>query len=788
MHHDKSEFVEFGVSKDIIPHLIRSQNGTPETSLRELLINALDATASTVNCTVGHKKFNIEDNGVGFESKEHIMTCFAVFGTGHKDSDLPTHGRFRIGRGQIMALAKVEWHSGPHKMRVNLDEKESTGYGFHYSYDEEDTFKGCKVSGEFFSPINSYHLHETIDALKNLVKYVPQSSITINGDSVGMPPAINWDYEDDDILIRYYPDVDDCVQIYSQGVHVQDFQYHHFGFSADVISKSAMPLNMARNSIRREDPVFKKITDILNKKAIAVAKEKEADNRLDEGARRAMIRRLLQGQIDLSDTYRMRLVKDCRGKTSTWGNILGTSRPLTHTPDKKSRIAERVASTKGAVVLHFDELRVWGVETTQDFIDKFASMAIRDNKTWLLDKVKALRVVDFDTIAKNYNTTLSFLPDKELNKQERAARNALQRGCKIMAERLNNAMDYDIVPRKLMVGVSDSSLAWTDGVTFIAIERSQLALFDRGVYGAVQLSALLLAKYMTDINDSEMVNHDFSYYQNYLEAILHPQGQQEVLGHVAESMLTTYDADKKRRGIIDKKKDKHVVQQFRSSMHNKVVGNGEHARISPFMRNFLRELPISVSSSKKGWSLSLGTGRNDDYKLNRAIADLRNKVREHTGFNEDGGYFSDRKPGYQERLRAACMTYGKEGGVNGAVVAALVCENNIEEQMLPYMGGNLHRVATALCTDPDSGMSSFTCYYYGRTFYGAKDTFILNEVLSANSYSRWNDGDDTNLATPDKRKDAILKHMRCILQGLPRDDRDSLIETLFSEDGKILMS
>ena len=108
--------------------------------------------------------------------------------------------------------------------------------------------------------------------------------------------------------------------------------------------------------------------------------------------------------------------------------------------------------------------------------------------------------------------------------------------------------------------------------------------------------------------------------------------------------------------------------------------------------------------------------------------------------------------------------------------------------MLPYMGGNLHRVATALCTDPDSGMSSFTCYYYGRTFYGAKDTFILNEVLSANSYSRWNDGDDTNLATPDKRKDAILKHMRCVLQGLPRDERDSLIETLFSEDGKILMS
>ena len=59
--------------------------------------------------------------------------------------------------------------------------------------------------------------------------------------------------------------------------------------------------------------------------------------------------------------------------------------------------------------------------------------------------IKALRVVDFDTIAKNYNTTLSFLPDKELNKQERAARNALQRGCKT-AERLNNAMDYDIVP------------------------------------------------------------------------------------------------------------------------------------------------------------------------------------------------------------------------------------------------------------------------------------------------------------------------------------------------------
>ena len=116
-----------------------------------------------------------------------------------------------------------------------------------------------------------------------------------------------------------------------------------------------------------------------------------------------------------------------------------------------------------------------------------------------------------------------------------------------------------------------------------------------------------------------------------------------------------------------------------------------------------------------------------------------------------------------------------------AVVAALVCENNIEEQMLPYMGGNLHRVATALCTDPDSGMSSFTCYYYGRTFYGAKDTFILNEVLSANSYSRWNDGDDTNLATPDKRKDAILKHRKSIgSDGTVEHSAENLKEKLLS--------
>jgi len=349
-------------------------------------------------------------------------------------------------------------------------------------------------------------------------------------------------------------------------------------------------------------------------------------------------------------------------------------------------------------------------------------------------------------------------------------------------------MNYDIVPRKLMIGVSDASLAWTDGVTFIAIERSQLALFDRGVYGAVQLSALLLAKYMTDINDTEMVNHDFSYYQNYLEAILHPQGRQEVLGHVAESMLTSYNADKKRMGIVDNKKEKLVLQEFRSTMHNKVTGSGEHARISPFMRDFLRDLPISVSASKKGWVLSLGGGRNDSYKLNRAIADLRKKVREHTGFNEDSGFFADRKPGYQDRLRAACMTYGEEVGVNGAVVAALVCENNIEEQMLLYMVGNIHRVATALCTDPDSGMSSFTCYYYGRAFYGAKDTFILNEVLSSNANYRWNDGDSANLSTPEKRKDAILKHMRSVLHGLPHDERESMMKTLFTEDGKILMS
>lgn len=782
-----NEFVPFDVSRDIVPHLIRSQNGTRETALRELVINAIDAGASNIRCVIGRREFIIEDNGSGFLSREQIMECFRVFGHGHHEETLPTHGRFRIGRGQIMAMAQVEWHSGPHKMHVNLNDPNNQRYGFHYGYDERDTVAGCKVSGVFFDDTQTFEHNKIIETLKNLVRYIPGNILTINGQKAGECQPVQWDYEDDDIKIRYNPSAHDSIQIYSQGVHVQDLQYHYFGFSADVVSKKALPLNIARNNIRTSDPVLQKIEKILNEKALLVAQEKESRNSLDEGSRRAMIRRLIVGELSLRDVFRMRLVKDCRGKNMTLYTLLSSSRPLTHTPNIRSRVAEVIANTKAANVLHADELRVWGVASLDEFIVTLRTAAARESSDWFLEQVDAVRSIPFDVIAQNFNATMNFLPEKDLTPQERAARAALQRGSKLMAHRLNKVMGNELIPRKIMIGVSDLALAWTDGVTFIALERHQLALFDHGVHGAVRISALLLAKYMTDLNDSEKVNHDFSYYQNFLDAVLLPQGADEILGHIASSMLTTYKSALLQQGLVAPRDIKQAESTYRSLRSNAVFGIAEHRRISEFMQAFLAPLPVHITTGKRTWEIRLKGGRDASKAVNRAIATLRNQVSELTGFEVVFRYGSQPAE-YLERFREACRQYARHQGVHEEIIVSLLVEHDMESLNYHLFYGNLHRIALALCADPDSGLTAFEIAYYGFVCQGAANTLVLHIPSVGHGDTLRQEKMLAHIATPDARHETAIRSIKNLLQGLPEAERAGLMDTLLSAEGRVMLS
>lgn len=143
----------FGVHPSIIKSIILEQAGDPVKALAELVMNSIDAGATAIHLTVDSKGFEISDDGVGFPNKEHIVNFFGAFGTPHKQGDAE-YGKFRLGRGQIMALSTTEWRSGFFGMDVDLENlKDAVDIGYSISqFDNEHV--GCTIKGKFYTPLH----------------------------------------------------------------------------------------------------------------------------------------------------------------------------------------------------------------------------------------------------------------------------------------------------------------------------------------------------------------------------------------------------------------------------------------------------------------------------------------------------------------------------------------------------------------------------------------------------------------------------------------------------------
>lgn len=163
------QFLKFRADEDaMVNHMIHSQNGTVPTAIRELLMNAIDKGARRVDVEISRTHFRVRDTGIGFASEEDVEKHFLTFGTPHQEGDA-TFGRFRIGRGQIMSLAKAQWHS--HQFRMVTDVR-NKGNGMELYIEPEQSIEGCEVSGEFYQPIgvrDEMNIRQEKQAAKSLV-------------------------------------------------------------------------------------------------------------------------------------------------------------------------------------------------------------------------------------------------------------------------------------------------------------------------------------------------------------------------------------------------------------------------------------------------------------------------------------------------------------------------------------------------------------------------------------------------------------------------------------------
>lgn len=138
---------KFRMHPDLLYSVIKNQAGSIAKAILELVMNSIDAGASHVDVRLDRNTVQVADDGKGFTSQQEIDDFFECFGTPHTEGDA-TYGKFRMGRGQIMAFCRNTWMSGRFEMYVDIQAR-----GLDYTLKTGlAEVRGCVVEGDQYQP------------------------------------------------------------------------------------------------------------------------------------------------------------------------------------------------------------------------------------------------------------------------------------------------------------------------------------------------------------------------------------------------------------------------------------------------------------------------------------------------------------------------------------------------------------------------------------------------------------------------------------------------------------
>ncbi|PSV00938.1 ATP-binding protein [Photobacterium kishitanii] len=619
------ESLKWSVDSDgIIGHLIESQNGTLSAAVKELIMNLVDKGSTKCEITLRDDYFSVVDNGIGFVDREDVENHFGCFGKRHEEGDA-VYGRFRIGRGQIMSLAKVTWHS--HEFKMTADYKKNSG-GYELEVNQNEYVDGCTVYGQLYNVLTSWDFKNTVDEIKTFTKYM-DVEVVLNGSILNSSITdVKWDYEDDDVMIKWEPKRQGCgVFVYSKGVFVKEISSYIYGLDSDVVTKKTLVLNMARNEIAESDPTWGKITTLL--KAEAVRRAKHSKRKISEAQRLSLINQIICGDYPLSEAMDLKLFKDSRGVTFSFSAFKDRLFPITMSPNNHP-LADHIASSKSATVFDVRELSRWGVTCCEEFLNLLADlfmseMALCDKQTrrdsgYYLRRIREIRVVAYEKLCKGISSDLKILKTKELSDRDKAARNAIQCAANIMSKRISNILNINVHKRKILIGESQIAHGWTDGETYIAISRDALSFLDAGRYGMNQMALLLLHEYCHDESDVGSHEHAEYFFSKYHDLTMTMDKSAELIGHVASSLEGDYRTQLSK-SLLSVPKFCDADPYAMSS--DVFILNGK-GRLSPFVKKLLecgREANL-LDYNKKGKRLTLVSKTSKHFPLVEFLSNM----------------------------------------------------------------------------------------------------------------------------------------------------------------------
>jgi hypothetical protein len=499
---------EITMHKHMAFDVIQRQAGTLTKAIMEGVMNSVDAGSSACTVTATATEVVISDDGCGVTSRQAVDDCLLQLGRPHDESERKVYGRFRMGRGQMWAFGRNTWRTGPFKLVFDIREN---GLAVDVQ-DDLEPVAGCRITIELYDPLNQTALHGLKTDLQRGVAYCPVP-VLFNGERVSTDPATaKWTHQTPEASIR----LDETAQLrlYNLGVFVTSFEADRFGSGGAITTNVPLAVNYARNDVMSNCPVWVAIQKTLD---AVIDRNAAADQALTEPAKNALLKRALRGVL-IENAGKLKLFKLSDGRQVTAAQLwrMALKRPVTSVSNNDQR-GDRLLQMGRAVCVSRNHLEM--LECTLEdylYVARRIHLGARGTRETMLTEITFKRVYELWDDAE-FKTEL--IDTKKYRVTERMWLDLLDRMSghivAFVAGPDSSWQHYErtlVLRRKLVVGRSSTSAAWTDGASYIAFDRDWLSRRRFDLQGIMDAAQILCHEYAHDNADCATSTHGVEFY------------------------------------------------------------------------------------------------------------------------------------------------------------------------------------------------------------------------------------------------------------------------------------
>lgn len=515
------EIKDFKTDQNLIYHLIDSQNGNLQSAISELVQNSYDANADICEIDFDFQKNSmiVSDNGSGFSNKEEIEVFFGTFGTIHNEDNSQKFGRFRIGRSLIFSLGSSVWYSNNFILHVDI-KKEGLVYKIETT---ENYVKGCKIIIDLYDKEIRYG--DIAYSLKNKFRYLINMNVVFNGDIINLyDMAIITQETEDYIFIEDKDGYTSGIGIYNLGIYLNTI-YNYPKVNGVLITKKHLKVDLSRSEI---------LNDELWEKCCSFLSEYSDQKKLFKS--RIYINKILEmmflNQIEYKEIKEVPIFREIqKGKKYSFSDLEKSEKPFGfcfyNRSDSKVKLLHDKQKQQGrAIVLEAESLltpflTATKINTTSlsDITEAIKKYLSRRNELDELGYISYRSITDkledlYSSYMRSINLNYKIVPEEELTSDEKCILRALNLS--------TSSLIRPGMRRTIFLGETSllNNNAWTDGISFIALNRDLLNNFKKSKEKLFRIGIILLHEYTHKSGETEV--HDNQFYINFHDYLIEP--------------------------------------------------------------------------------------------------------------------------------------------------------------------------------------------------------------------------------------------------------------------------